>query len=139
MAIQRFKGAVLSGRVEIHPSNAKFVEEAEDSRDDCLRRASIESMRRGELPQEEDLTPKDLSGVVLSKLWKAMGEAGFGVSAKAFAELTGRTPGVINSHHPRSLVKENKTYRALLVALIAMAPTEDRDWLEENISGIERR
>jgi hypothetical protein len=139
MAILRYRATLLSGRVMIHLSNMKFIAEAEELRNDAQMTVTIEAARGDREPEEEELTRGDISGIILSKLWKAMSAAQLGVSSRAFAELTGKPPAVINNHYTRALTRSNESYRLLLKTLVELAPTEDRDWLEENIGGLERR
>ena len=139
MAILRYRATLLSGHFAIHLSNMKFIAEAEELRNDAQFTATIEAARGGKEPKEEELTRADLSGIILSKVWKAMSAAKLGISSRAFAELTDKHPKVINNHYTRALTRTNDSYRALLTTLVELAPTEDRDWLEENIRGLERR
>lgn len=139
MAILRYRATLLSGRVAIHLSNMKFIAEAEELRNDAQVTATIEAAGGGKESEEEELSRADLSGIILSKVWKSMSAAKLGISSKAFAELTDKHPTVINNHYTRTLTRSNDSYRALLTALVELAPSEDRDWLEKNIRGLERR
>lgn len=72
IAILRFKATLLAGHVEVHPSNAEFIAEAEELRNDAQMTATIEAARRTREPEEENLSQGEISSIIMSKLWSTL-------------------------------------------------------------------